>query len=144
MDFEHEPIRRHLGDTADSAKLVLDTFFAFDPWPTASEELVPLLNRSYYAADTAAWDANLKRKLAYLYAALDAGDFDCWAQSVEGALAYMVLCDQVPWCLMLSWPKPYATLLTALYYLAQSLVLPRSKPYASLMLPAKSLMARMP
>jgi len=85
---------------AAEQKFILDTFFGADPFPVPPEPLVPRLNKAMYAGGgspeaLAAWDKELGEKCGHFFDKLDAGDFDSWADTPEGLLATVVLCDQM-------------------------------------------------
>jgi uncharacterized protein (DUF924 family) len=91
------------GDLPDRAKALLDAWFG-PPGDPARET-----HREIWFKSTADFDAALRRDFLADYEAAAAGALASWEASPEGALALVLLLDQIPRNIFRDTPRAYAT-----------------------------------
>ena len=90
-------------DLPERARALLDSWFG----PLADPERER--HREIWFKSTEEYDAALRREFLADYEAASAGGLGSWEPSLEGALALVLLLDQVPRNIFRGTPRAYAT-----------------------------------
>src|SRR5467141_1817079 len=91
------------GDLPDRARALLDAWFGAQDDPEREK------SREIWFKSTADFDAALRRDFLADYEAAAAGALASWEATPEGALALVLLLDQIPRNIFRGTPRAYAT-----------------------------------